>query len=170
MKCILRSDIPPHYQSRDDLHTTALNLADEPTLANWPPQVPEQRCLEYHYTKLGRWPYFGQWTPQGTRAEMPWIPIHKTWQMTLLWPMDPPRRWSEKDEVHMDNTYACTVQIQSYPPPRIWSAQGEMYMHITYACTVQMQTYPPNSNWTQTWDINCYFEMTCTDCDILMII
>ena len=24
---------PPHYQSRDDLHTTTQNLADEPTLA-----------------------------------------------------------------------------------------------------------------------------------------
>ena len=25
---------PPHYQSRDDLHTTTQNMADEPTLAN----------------------------------------------------------------------------------------------------------------------------------------
>ena len=24
--------------------------------------VKEQRWLEYHYTKLGRWTYFGQWT------------------------------------------------------------------------------------------------------------
>ena len=29
-------------------------------------------------------------------------------------------------------------------PPGIWSAQDDMYMHITYACTVQMQTYPPD--------------------------
>ena len=27
----------PQYQSRDDLHTTTQNLADEPTLANGPP-------------------------------------------------------------------------------------------------------------------------------------
>ena len=57
----------------------------------WPvdPLGPEQRCLEYQYTKPGRWTYFGQWTPLGTRAEMPWIPVHKTWQMNLLWLMDP---------------------------------------------------------------------------------
>ena len=80
------------------------------------PLVPEQRCLAYQYTKLGRWTYFGQWTPpcyqsrdalntstqnladeptlangphHATRAEMPWIPVHKTWQMNLLWQMDP---------------------------------------------------------------------------------
>ena len=78
----------PQYQSRDDLHTTTQNLADEPTLANGPPPstraemtciplhktwqmsllwpmntpVKEQRWLGYHYTKLGRWTYFGQWT------------------------------------------------------------------------------------------------------------
>ena len=27
-----------------------------------PPWI-ENRCLEYHYTKLGRWTYFGWWTP-----------------------------------------------------------------------------------------------------------
>ena len=70
------------------LNTSTQNLADEPTLADgppstraemtciplhktqmnlfWPmdPPVPEHRWLAYHYTKLGRWTYFGQWTPQ----------------------------------------------------------------------------------------------------------
>ena len=51
----------------------------------------EHRCLEYHYKKLGRRPYFGQWLPLlTTRAEMTCIPLHKTWQINLLWPMDPP--------------------------------------------------------------------------------
>ena len=75
-----------------------------------PPQI-EHRCLEYQYTTFGRWTYFGHWTPQyqsrdalntstqhladeptlatgppSTRAEMPWIPVHNTWQMNLLWP------------------------------------------------------------------------------------
>ena len=80
------------------------------------PLVPEQRCLEYQYTKLGRWTYFGHWTPPcyqsrdalntstqnladeptladgppSTTAEMQWIPVHKTWQMNLLWQMDLP--------------------------------------------------------------------------------
>ena len=34
------------------------------------PPVPEQRWLAYHYTKPGRWTYFGQWTSTSTRAEM----------------------------------------------------------------------------------------------------
>ena len=34
--------------------------------------------------------YFGQWTLPGTRAEMTSIPLHKTCQMNLLWPMEPP--------------------------------------------------------------------------------
>ena len=37
--------------------------------------VPEQRWLAYHYSKLGRWTYFGWWTPPGTRSEMPCIPL-----------------------------------------------------------------------------------------------
>ena len=61
------------------------------------PPVPEQRWLAYHYTKLGRWTYFGQWTPHITRAEMTCIPLHKTWQINLLWPMDPPHYQSRYD-------------------------------------------------------------------------
>ena len=72
----------PQYQSRDALNTSTHNMADEPTLADGPPppstraEMPgipvhkkwqmnpifsqwtpstRQRCLEYHYTKLGRW-------------------------------------------------------------------------------------------------------------------
>ena len=37
-------------------------LADEPTFADGPPKWIKHRCLEYYYTKLGRWIYFGQWT------------------------------------------------------------------------------------------------------------
>ena len=53
---------PPHYQSRDTLNTSTPNMADKPTLANGPPS---------------------------TREEMTCIPLHKTWEMTLLWPMAP---------------------------------------------------------------------------------
>ena len=53
----------PQYQSRDDLHTTTQNLADD-LLWLMDTPVPQQRWLAYHYTKLGRWTYFGQWTPQ----------------------------------------------------------------------------------------------------------
>ena len=82
------ADGPPRYQSRDAWNTSAQKVADEPSLANGPP-VPDrdamntitqnladepslangppctrQRCLEYQYTKLGRWTYFGHWNPQ----------------------------------------------------------------------------------------------------------
>ena len=48
--CLLMA---PQDQFRDALNTCTQNLADEPTLADGPP-VPEQRCLAYQYTKLGR--------------------------------------------------------------------------------------------------------------------
>ena len=51
------------WQVTFDFNTSTQNLADEHTLADWPPQVIKNRCLEYHYTKLGRWTYFGWWTP-----------------------------------------------------------------------------------------------------------
>ena len=61
----------PQYQSRDDLHTTTQNLVDETTLADGPPS---------------------------TRAEMTCIPLHKTWQINLLWPMDSP--YQSRDILH----------------------------------------------------------------------
>ena len=53
------------------------------------PPVSEKRCLEYQNTKLSRRTFFGQWTPS-TRAEMPCTPLQKTWQIKLLWLMNPP--------------------------------------------------------------------------------
>ena len=102
---------PLQYQSRDDLHTTTQNLADEPTLANGPPSpwVPEKRCLKYHYTKLGRQTYFGQWTPCSTRAEMTCIPLHKTWQTNLLWPMDPPGTRAEITCIPLHKTWQMNL-------------------------------------------------------------
>ena len=38
-------------------------------------------CYWHLVVKFGRWTFFSQWH---TRAEMPWIPVHKTWQMNLL--------------------------------------------------------------------------------------
>ena len=46
--------------------------------------VPEERWLAYHYTKLGRWTYFGWWTPWYQSRDA----LHTTtqiWQMNLLW-------------------------------------------------------------------------------------
>ena len=113
------------------------------------PQL-EHRCLEYQYTTLGRQTHFGRWTPQYSRdalnastqhlaekhtlangppsnqAEMPWIPVHTTWQTNLLLLMDPP----------------C------------WMAISHCYWHLLvkngnwqiYAKICQ-QIYPPNASW-----------------------
>ena len=83
------------YQSRDDLHTTAQNLADEPTLANGPQQYQSRDDLHTTIQNLADEPTLADVTPS-TRAELICIPLHQTWQMNLLWPMDPPvpeQRW-----------------------------------------------------------------------------
>ena len=105
----------PHHATRADMPWIPLHKTWQMNLLwQMDPLVPEQRCLEYQYTKLGRWTYFGRWMPQeiknryleycytklgrwtffgqwppSTRAEMTCIPLHKTWQMNLLWQMDP---------------------------------------------------------------------------------
>ena len=87
---------PPWYQSRDDLHTTTQNLAGEPTLANGPPRYQSRYALNTTKQNLADDPTLANGTLPSTRAEMPWIPVHQTWQTNLLWPMDPPvpeQRW-----------------------------------------------------------------------------
>ena len=80
---------PPQYQSRDDLHTTTQNLADEPTLApQWTPQYQSRGDLHTTTQNLADEPTLADGSPS-TRAEMTCIPLHKTWQMDLFWPKDP---------------------------------------------------------------------------------
>ena len=49
------ADLPPQQSSIDALNTVSPNLADLPQICwqIYPPAI-EHRCLEYHYTKLGR--------------------------------------------------------------------------------------------------------------------
>ena len=69
------------YQSRDDLHTTTQNLADEPTLANGPPPVPQQRWLAYSTPQnFADEPTLANGPPQ-YQSRMSCIPLHKIWQM-----------------------------------------------------------------------------------------
>ena len=85
----------PQYQGRDDLHTTTQNLVDEPTLANGPPWYQSRDDLHTTTQILANEPTLAN-GPSGNRAEMTCIPLQKSWQMNLLWPMDPPvpeQRW-----------------------------------------------------------------------------
>ena len=79
------------------------------------PPVPEQRCHDYQYTKLGRWTYFGQWTPS-TREEMHWKPVHTTWQMNLLWLMDPPCTRADMPWIPVHNTLQMNWLCPMDPP------------------------------------------------------
>ena len=109
----------PGYHSRDALNTNKKKIGRWPNGPRAPSSVPEQRCLEYHYTnlgrqmyfgwwttqvpeqrwlayhltKLGRWTYFGQRTPSplGTREGMPWIPIYETFQTKPTLPNGNPK-------------------------------------------------------------------------------
>ena len=57
--------------------------------------VIENWCIEYCYTKLGRWTYFGWWPPN-TRAEMTCVPLHKVgrWIYFGQWTSSvPEQRW-----------------------------------------------------------------------------
>ena len=215
------------------------NLADEPSLADaphtraemswipvqktwhmnllWPmdPPVPEQRCLEYQNTKLGRWTYFGQWTPQyqsrdalntstqnladeptlangphlyqsrdalntstqnladeptlangspGNRAGMTWIPVHKTWQMNLLWPMDPPyqsrdalnaRAQNLADEPTLANGPPSTrAQMPSIPVHKTW--QMNLLWPMDPTCTRAEMPWIPEH---KTWQMNLLWPM-----------
>ena len=61
------------YKSKDALNTSTQNLADEPMLADGTP---------------------------GTRADMPCIPLHTTWQMNIHWPVNPPPNITEQRSLH----------------------------------------------------------------------
>ena len=166
------ADGPPQYQSRDDLHTTTQNLADEPTLANgplssraevtciplhktwqmnllwlmdplvpeqrwlvyhytklgrwtyfgwWTPSVPEQRWLAYHYTKLGRWTYFGQWTPRQMVLEQRWLAYHYTklgrWNYFGQWTPQYPGR----DDLHTTTQNLADEPTLADGPPQYQS-------------------------------------------------
>ena len=65
----------------------------------WTPPVPEQRWLAYHYTKPGRWTYFGQWTsPQYESRD----DLHTTTQNLADEPnlANEPHQYQSRDDLH----------------------------------------------------------------------
>ena len=104
----------PQYQSRDDLHTTTQNLADEPTLANGPPS---------------------------TRAEMTCIPLHKTWQMNLLW-----LRWTPQYQSR-DDLHTTTQNLADEPTLAQWMPPGISSIDALEYCYNQWQTWQTNLLW-----------------------
>ena len=45
------------------------NIVVKSDLGRWTPQVIEQRCLQYHYTKIGRQTYFADGSPSELRID-----------------------------------------------------------------------------------------------------
>ena len=131
------------------------------------PQVPEQRCLEYQYRKVGRWNYFGQGTPQyqsrdvlhnsthnladettladgppSTRAEMPWIPVQKIWQMNLLWPMD--SSWSQsRDALNTSTQNLADEPTLANGPPISRAEMTCIPLHKTWQMNLLWPVDPP---------------------------
>ena len=120
MNILWSIDSPPRYQRRDDLHTTTQNLADEPTLADDVPHpVPDERWLAYQFTKTWLMNILSANGPYtSTRPEMACIPLHKTWQMNLIWPMDPLPRYHSRDDFHTTTqNLADEPTLANGPPP-----------------------------------------------------
>ena len=73
-------------------------------------------CIPLHKTWQMNllWPM----NPTSTRAEMTCIPLHKTWQMSLLWPMDhlvPEQRWLAYHYTKLGSwTYFAWTQWQRF--------------------------------------------------------
>ena len=120
----------PQESSIDVWNTTIPTLADKPTLAKGPPWEIENRCLEYCYTILGRWTFFCQWPPPSTRAEMPCMPLHKTWQMNLLWPMDPP--YQSRDSLNISTQNLADEPPLANGPPTTRAEMPWIPVHKTW--------------------------------------
>ena len=124
------------------LNTSTQNLADEHTLADGPPQWIEHRCLEYCHTKLGRQTYIGWWIPPSTRAEIPWIPVHKTWQMNLLWLKDPPGNRAEMPWIPVHKTWQMNL-LWLKDPPGNRAEMPSIPVHKTWQMNLLWLMEPP---------------------------
>ena len=106
--------------------------------------------------------------PLGNRVEMPWIWVHQYWQRTILWQMDPPREES-RDALNTSLPTLAENYTLTDGSPREEIRDALNTSLPTLAENYTLADGPPHHiNWTQAWDINCYFEMKCTDCDILI--
>ena len=156
----------------------------------WTPQVPKQRCLEYQYTKLGRWTYFGQWAPQyqsrdalntstqnladdptlangppSTRAEMPWIPVHKTWQMNLFL-ANGPTKYQSRDALNTSTQTLADEPTLANGPPSTKAEMPWIPVNTTWQINLLWPMDPQSTraemHWIpvhKTWQMNLLWPM-----------
>ena len=176
---LLRPMDPPPPSTRAEMpcipvHTT---VANEPYFRQMDPPVPGQRCLEYHYTKLGRWTLFSQWTPL-YQTEMPWIPVHKTWQMNLLWPLEPPvseQRWlAYHSSIHhiWDTPHHFLKTHFSLESDFLSFLELQKSLLVSFqGCWIQWQMFESSSTHC-CWDTPLHFLKTCfsLECGFLVFL
>ena len=80
--------------------------------------------------------------PPGTRAEMTCIPLHKTWQMTLLLSMDPPGTRVEMTLIPLHKTWQMTLLWPIDPQPPVPEQRCLKYQYTKLG----RQTY--SDQWT----------------------
>ena len=116
---ILLRQWKPQYHSIDDSHSTTPKLADEPTLANGPIRYHNWNDLHTNTQNLADEPTLvhGSQIPLGTRDEMPWIPLHKTWQKNVHGPKDPHSTRTEMTCYHYTKFGRWTYFGQWTPSP-----------------------------------------------------
>ena len=68
--------------------------------------------------------------PLGNRAEMPWIPLHQTWQTNLHWPTDPPGQLRIDALNTTTPNLADKPTLANGPPVLMTSSSQEWQFHI----------------------------------------
>ena len=84
----------------------------------------------------------------GTRAEMTCIPRHKTWQMNLLWLMDP--QYQSRDDLHSSTQNLADESILADGPP--WY-QSRDDLHTTTQNLADEPTSADGPSWESSIDV-----------------
>ena len=148
----LADEAPTQYQSRDDLHTITQNMAGEPTLANGTP-TSTRADMTLHTTtqNLAETPTLVNGTPTSTRAEMTCIPLHKTWQMKLIWLMDTSGPRAEMSYIPLHQNLADEPTLANRLPTSTRAEMTCIPLHKTWQMNL---LWPMDSPGTRA-------EMTC---------
>ena len=122
------------------------------------PPVPEQRYLEYQYTKLGRWTYFGQWippVPEQKCFEYQYTKLGR-WTYFCWWtPPVPEQRCLEYQYTKLGRwTYFGQWITPSTRVEMLW-----IPVHTTWQTNLLWQMDPPPTSKTCTWQMNLLWLM-----------
>ena len=134
----------------------------------WPiiPPVPEQRWLAYHYTKLGRWTQFGQWTLPV--AEQKWPAYHYTKRGRLTY-----FAWTQWQRFESSSIYHFWDTPQHFLKTHFCLESGfHLFLELQKpllvsfkGCWTQWQRFESSSIYCF-WDTPLHFLKTCFSLEI----